>query len=113
MAEVPAGLPTHPLEAHAPLLAQRKLGEVAHRHGDALLATVPAVQRAHRHAGGPRQLLRPHVVVAPLPQQHRGLPHGVGVDLFLNPHAPSPPRRSGRPSWNEPSFHDRLYSRAG
>jgi hypothetical protein len=106
-AEVRAGRPALPLELVARHRAQRVLGEVAHRQREALLAAVLAVQRAHRHVRGPRQFLRPHRVVAPLSQQHRHVPHEVGMALLPHPpHAPSssspPPERLTR-GMNVPS----------
>ena len=99
-AEVRAGRPALPLELVARHRAQRVLGEVAHRQREALLAAMLAVQRAHRHVRGPRQLLRPHRVVAPLPQQHRHVSHEVGMALLPHPpHDPSP---------SSPSLPERL-----
>lgn len=105
VAEVRSRRPTLPLELPARHRAQRALGEVPYRQGQALLAAMLPVQRAHRHMHRPRQLRGPHVVVAPLRQQHRHAPHVVGVGLLHYPHAPAPSAPSGAArAWNERSF---------
>jgi hypothetical protein len=83
-------LPRHP--------AQKLLGEAAHLAGEALLVAVVPVQRAHRDARHPRQLLGPHVVVAAPGQKPRRVAHGVGPHLLQYPHAPPPPPRPSRSS---------------
>jgi hypothetical protein len=60
------------------------------RLGKGLLAAIAPVQRAHRHARHPGQLLRRHVVVAAQPQHLRHVAHHPAVVQLQQPHPPSP-----------------------
>jgi hypothetical protein len=93
LAEVALRGPHSHLEAHARQVAHLALGELAHLLGKAVLAAVAPVEAAHRQPPGLRHLLGPHLAIATLRHQPRGLTHRHEVQLLQAPHTPpsSPP----------------------
>ncbi len=90
-----AEVPSRHQELAVHVLAQLLLGEGAHRQGEAALAAIVTVERAHRHARHLRQLRGAHVVVAPPRHQLRRLAHRPGNQVLqnrlrLHPRLPTP-----------------------